>query len=170
MLKFFRLMVPVALLRRGPQDLPYSQSLCTTALVIAFVLSLMASALAQESLSATGGRFIVAMLFYALSVTLLLALYQLPNRLLQTLTAGFGVAAVFGVVDILLLLAQLGGLSESVRITGLLMLVAWSLLVDGHILSAALDIRLIAGCTLAIAIFVPQIALIAAISSGGAAN
>lgn len=163
MLKFFQLMVPVAMLRRGPDQLPYSTSLFATALAASFALALMTAALASDSVPGTALRYGVSAGFFVACVCLLLYLNKLQNRILQTLTAVFGASAVFSLLDVVLLLFGQLGLTENLRIFVLMLLLVWSLVVDGFILSVALNSTLLIGCMLALVIFIPQLSLVAAL-------
>ena len=160
MLDFFRLMVPVTLLRRGPDRVPYSASLLALAIVVCATLTLGAATLADRGLGVSALRFVIAAGFYSGAVALLLHLYGHSNRLLQTLTAAFGAGAVFGLVEIVLVLLSGIGLDAQLIAMAALALQLWALVVDGFILSVALGISLGLGCLLAFSILLPQIALV----------
>lgn len=168
MLDFFRLMVPVTLLRRGPDDMPYSGALFALAVVLCTTLTLSAAMLADRQLGVSALRFAAAALFYVAAIALLLFLYGHRNRLLQTLTAGFGAGAVFGLVEIVLVVLSGAGLDERLLTMAALALQLWALAVDGFILSVALGISLGLGCLLAFSILLPQVALVTTI--GGTAS
>lgn len=154
------------MLRRGPDKLPYSSSLFLTALAASVLLALITSALANDSVPATALRYAVSAGFFVACVCLLLYLNKLQNRILQTLTAVFGASAIFSLLDVVLLLLGALGLAEGPRIFLLMLLLVWSLIVDGFILSVALNSSMLIGCLLALAIFIPQLSLVAALGTG----
>lgn len=165
-LDFFRLMVPVTLLRRGPDRIPYSPSLFVLAVCLCALTTLGAASLTERAFPVSAMRFGVAALFYCTAILFLLYLFNLRNRALQTLTAAFGVGAVFGLVEIAIVFVSGVGLDERLIMAGVLGLQAWAIVVDGFILSVALGVSLVMGCLLAFSILLPQVALVTAI--GGA--
>lgn len=167
MLDFFRLMVPVTLLRRGPDRVPYSQSLLVMAIAMCTVLTIIAASLLQHPIGTELLTFAALATFYTGAILFLLALYGFRNRALQTLTAAFGVGVVFKSVEVVLLFLANAGVDESMIAVGALVLQLWAILVDGFIISEALGISLALGCLLAFSILLPQVALIAAIGGGG---
>ena len=165
-LDFFRLMVPVTLLRRGPDRIPYSPSLFVLAICLCALITLGAATLADRGFALSAMRFGAAALLYCGAVMFLLYLFGFRNRAVQTLTAGFGVGAVFGVVEVLLVLFSGSGFDERFITLAALGLQIWAIVVDGFILSVALGISLALGCLLAFSILLPQVALVTVI--GGA--
>lgn len=159
-------MVPVTLLRRGPDRIPYSPSLFVLAICLCTLITLGAASLAEQAFATSAMRFAAAALFYCGAVVFLLYLFGFRNRALQTLTTGFGVGAVFGLVEVVLVFAGGSGLDERFITLAALGLQLWAIVVDGFVLSVALGISLALGCLLAFAILLPQVALVTAI--GGA--
>ncbi len=144
--------------------MPYSTSLMVTAVAGSFLLVLVTAALSAEAVPQMALRYLVSAAFFAGSVMLLLYLNRLQSRVVQTLTAVFGASVVFSLIDLFVLLAGGLGLSDSLRIVVLLMMLVWSLVVDGFILSVAINSSLLIGCMLALIIFIPQLSLIALVS------
>lgn len=168
MLDFFRLMVPVTLMHRGPDRVPYSQSLFVLALLLCTGITLLAAMIAKRPIGLTIVSFVAAATLYGASILFLLVLYGFRNRALQTLTAAFGASAVFGLIDIGIVLVAGMGANVALVDTAALALLLWALVIDGFIISTALGIGLSLGCLLAFSILLPQVALVAAI--GGAAS
>ena len=169
MLDFFRLMVPVTLLRRGPERIPYSQSLLVMGIALCTLLTIIAASMAERPVGTAVLTFAALATFYAGAILFLLTLYGFRNRALQTLTAAFGVGVVFGVVELFLLFMAGAGLDEGLVAAAALALQLWAILVDGFIISGALNISLSLGCLLSFSILLPQVALITAIGGGGGA-
>lgn len=168
-LDFFRLMVPVTLLRRGPERVPYSQSLLVMGIALCTLLTIIAASLAERPVSMAVLTFAAVATFYAGAIFFLLTLYGVRNRALQTLTAAFGVGAVFGVVELFLLFMAGAGVDDGFIAVAALALQLWAILVDGFIISGALNISLPLGCLLSFSILLPQVALVTAIGGGGGA-
>lgn len=160
MLSFFRQIIPIVLLRRGPQDLPYSQRLCLFALALSALTSFIYGEILPDG---SGGILITFMLTVAFATAVLFLLLSMTGkraRYLQTLTAFFGASVVFGVFNIGIALLLVAGASGSLLSSLYIMLLAWSLLVDGHILSAALDIDKLPACGIALLLFVLQLSFV----------
>jgi hypothetical protein len=142
MSEFIRLYTQIALLRRGPQDLPASRLLLglTVAgyLGVNFVVS---------SVLPPGGRWLeallVATLFTLLWYLLLLWLAGRPERTLQTTSAVFGFQAVLTpLVDSCGWLVRRFGEDSPWQVPCmcvLLLLFAWVIAANSHIVKAALE-------------------------------
>jgi len=138
----------LALLRRGPGDLPDS----TTLLGLAALAYLSAGAL-QAWLIYGGDRLAARILadlaLVLLPVWVLLRLTGRGHRYTQTTSAMLGVGALLGPVVVPLL--WLSGPAERIPALGLLLygasfgLILWYTLAIGHILRAALDLGRLAG-------------------------
>jgi len=142
MSEYIRLYTQIALLRRGPQDLPASRLLL--ALTVAGYLGVN---LLVSSVLPPGGHWLgpllVATLFTLLWYLLLLWMVGRPERTLQTTTAVFGFQAV--------LTPLVGSCGWLVRRVGedspwqmpsmcaLLLLFAWVIAANGYIVKAALE-------------------------------
>ena len=140
--EFIRLYTQIALLRRGPQDLPASGLLLALTvagyLAINFVVSILLppDARWREAL-------VVGTLFTLVWYVLLLQLVGRPERTLQTTTAVFGLQAVLTPLAVGLewLMRRFGEDSTwQVPITcaGLLLLV-WLIAANSHVVKAALE-------------------------------
>ena len=142
MSEFIRLYTQIALLRRGPQDLPASRLLL--ALTVAGYLAINFSV---SSLLPQGGPWLeallVATLFTLLWYVLLMWLAGRPERTLQTTSAVFGFQAVLTpLVDSCAWLVRRFSEDSPWQIPfmcGLLLLFAWVIAANSHIVKAALE-------------------------------
>lgn len=138
----------IVLLRRGPRDLPAAWGLLATAAGASFAIEFAmvahrygpGTALAH----ATFDLVLTALLFSAL-----LALRGQRHRLLQTLTALFGIDALLSLPLALLSLSASGEGHHLLAGLVFLALLAWNLLVVGHIVRGALDVPLLNGVAVA---------------------
>src|SRR5215510_16527222 len=91
--EFIRLYTQIALLRRGPQDLPASPLLLVLTVAAFLVVNFVVSSVLPPD-SRWGESLLVATLFTLLWYVLLLRLAGRPERTLQTTTAVFGFQTV----------------------------------------------------------------------------
>lgn len=159
MLILLRTLTGIVLLRLGPEALP--RSLFLTLLLFAVMLTASFTGLALS-----GGWQPWSPAFFALSLGLSLGIYTVALRLRgfagripQTFAALFGASALISVAELpLLATGSLEGEGQG-GVLVLLALIAWSILVDGHIMSRALEVPLIGGTLLALAVFSGQLVL-----------
>jgi hypothetical protein len=142
MSEFIRLYTQIALLRRGPQDLPASGLLLVLTVAGYFAVScLMSSVLPPET--RWFERLLVDTLFTLLWYLLLLRLTGHPERTLQTTSAVFGFQAVLTplLIGSEWLMRRFG--EDAVWQVPLtcagLLLFAWVIAANSHIVKAALD-------------------------------
>jgi hypothetical protein len=169
MSEFIRLYMQIALLRRGPQDLPASRLL-----LVLTVAGYLAVNFVVSSVLPPGGRWLeallVATLFTLLWYMLLLRLVGRPERALQTTTAVFGFQTILAPLSVAFewLMRRFGeDVTWQIPITCAgLMLVAWLIAANSNIVKAALDwsamasvalviLQMVAGWLLLLALFAP---------------
>jgi hypothetical protein len=149
----------ILLLRRGPQDLPYSPPLLIAALLASFGISVLASASAARPGEEPAASVAVMLLLYLGFVYLLLNATQREARFVQTALAWLLVDVVFTALMLPLLtllgpvLAQAPAATDAAGPPALsgaqsaafllwLALGLWRLFVVAHLLRQALEIRL----------------------------
>ncbi len=147
----------ICLLRRGPQQLPASGLLLALALA---AHALSSAALSSYQLGA--GRALLAGItetaLLAVLTGSLLATHRLAARVVQTLTALAGTGALIGVAALPLygwLARAAPGAAGGPGLATLLLLglLAWSLVVAGHILRHALSASLFLGMVIAVVFY-----------------
>jgi hypothetical protein len=142
MKEIIRLFTQIALLRRGPQDLPASMLL----LVVAVLGYLSVNFLVSSALPPDDhwqGPLLVDTLFTLVWYVALLKLLGRPERMLQTVTAVFGFQAVLSplLIASTWLLRRVGEdqtWEMPVTCIGLLLL-AWLIAASSHVVKAALE-------------------------------
>ena len=157
MVKLLNLFVDICLLRAGPQDLPAARFL----LWLTGVTSLITGTLViVQGLGGLGRALLAQMLDLALMLGLLRALLTVTRRqarFLQTATALLGSGTFLNLVTMPLQLTMGRDASASPfgELAALLylLLIVWALLVMGHILRHALEIRLAAANLAALGYF-----------------
>lgn len=162
--------VDLCLLRRGPQDLPaYPVLLAVTLgvdLAVGMVLAVVGTLSAWQGL--LRGAVDVFLMLVLLRVAL--ELTGRAARFTQAATALLGSGAVIGAAA-LLPLAMLSGAEEASAVSPLavllmLGLIAWSVLVTGHILRHAFQIRLGQGAAVAIIYQLTAYSIVGALFGG----
>jgi|HubBroStandDraft_1064217.scaffolds.fasta_scaffold00284_14 hypothetical protein len=142
MQQLVRLFTQIALLRRGPQDLPPSALL----LVLTLAGYLAVNALVSALLPPVGGwplQLLVDTLFTLVWYVALLQLVGRPERILQTSTAVFGLQAVLSppLIASEWLMRRFGQDAMwqlPIALAGFALLV-WLVAANGHVVKAALE-------------------------------
>jgi hypothetical protein len=161
MLALFRFFVELALLRRGPQDLPASSALLV---LLAGLNVLVGAANGIELFGGVRPAFGANLLDLMLSMLMLYALLQFKGHLArwqQTATAFFGLGVLAG-----LIMLFIRSPADSMGITGLAMLLdlilaIWLHVGLGNVLRHALGIPLMAGVIIVLSYTVLAFNLIA---------
>jgi hypothetical protein len=163
-----RQLIALCLLRRAPQDLPYSPALTRHLVLLGFAIDVVYVSLLEVEQPWPRLLFALAM---SLGVPwLLLQLRGHGARYAQTLAALAGSGALFTLAFLPVALwtrqfAALGGSGVEPGVEQMaagwvvLLLLGWRLAVNGHILRHALDLPRWAGALLAIAWFLVEFSL-----------
>ncbi|MGB5563932.1 MAG: hypothetical protein WBN02_16625 [Sedimenticolaceae bacterium] len=163
MLALFRFFVELALLRRGPQDLPASPALLA---LLAGLNVLVGAANGTDLVGGARAAIGANLLDLLLSMLLLFALLQFKGHLArwqQTATAFFGLGVLAGLIMLFIRTP-----AESLGITGLAMLLdvvlaIWLHVALGNVLRHALGIPLMPGVIIVLSYTVLAFNLIARI-------
>lgn len=135
--------VEIALLRRGPQDLPASSFLLTVTVLGYLAVNVLARFLMPAAQGAWMLQLLFELLFTLGWYALLLRIFNRPERFLQTATAMFGYQTLLAppIIAAIWLVQQFG--KESVWLLPVLVialvLVVWLIAAGAHILKAALE-------------------------------
>lgn len=172
MLALVHFFIDLCLLRRNPQDLPASAALFGVVLAVAVLGGVLLSVTAGASLAAGLAQTLLDLLLMLGVLHLALKVLSKQSRYLQAATALVGADVVIGLVALLPVSlsrpivtgTEPGG---DVLLAGLLFLalVAWSVLVVGHILRHAFDLTLAQGVVIAIAFDIFSFMVISALTA-----
>jgi hypothetical protein len=162
-------------LRRGPQDLPYSSRLllgvCAFHLGLQWAISRVLD-LEQDTLGAGA----LALAFNLGALYLLLTVRSQGARFVQTALALVSCAIIFSVLSVPVSL-MFGAPPQSqgevtpfhlLLATAALLILAWKLIVDGHILRHSLNVPFLSGVVIALLWFIAELALGAALGAAPA--
>jgi hypothetical protein len=157
MLPILSAFLEIALRRRGPEDLPDSGFLLLIAGVAYVLTQAFLAASSYSSPLPLAGSLALDLALLCGCLWGLLGLAGHAARYRQTLTAVFGTSALLGVCMLpfnwwISLVAEPGKPAVGPTI-GLLAVVSWSLVVNGHIFSRALSASFPAGLAIAVAYF-----------------
>ena len=146
---FLPILRDILLLRRGPQDLPYSTQLLTSIAAAGVVVQACAGAILLDASAAIVllSAF-VSVLLTLLALNLLLGVRRLRNRFVQSATALLGCNLVFAIISIpaVLILPAKPTAPEQMPLLALLFAplalacAIWQIAVNAHILRHSLDI------------------------------
>jgi hypothetical protein len=164
-----RLFTQIALLRRGPQDLPASRLLLVLSIGGYLVVNLVVSSALPPD-EHWQGPMLVDALFTLVWYVVLLRVLGRPERMMQTVTAVFGLQAVLSplLIASTWLMRRVGEDATwqlPVTCIGLLLL-AWLIAANSHVVKAALEwpgaasvalviLQMIAAWVLVFALFPP---------------
>lgn len=156
MLELLKTFFDICLLRKGPQALPRSALLLAVTIgfyaVPEIARHVLVVPMTQQDLLLIVVSMVAGMTFYGL----VLIIHGYGARLLQSVTAIIGAGAI---LSSLLVLASLifAGTPESdgLQYAGLALL-AWSILIEGHIIAEALQQHRMVGVSLAIVVVILQ--------------
>lgn len=160
----------IFLLRRGPQDMPYSSRLLAAVCGASVLLQLAIASVLAVPGSALGAG-LIGLAFNLGVLYLLLNLRGVGSRFVQAALALTSCAIVFAILSVPIVLFAGGKPPTAETITplqallGLLALpvVAWKLIVDAHILRHSLNLPFAAGLLIALFWIIAELSLGAAI-------
>ena len=156
MLALFLTLFDIVRLRKGPEAIPYSWVLCLVVLTLwllaGFAIALSTERIDDQDFLNSTFTGVVALACYAAIVVS----SGLTPRLLQTATAILGCGALISflyLVETVVLGALVG---EPVTTLIAMLIVFWSVPVEGHIIARAIDRHWYVGIAAAMAVFVFQ--------------
>jgi hypothetical protein len=159
LLPLIRTLLDIALLRKGPEDLPASGVLLFLSVVLSVLSSLAALTLIDRF---DEDDFFLGLFSGLVGLSCYAGILFLSGksaRMLQTLSAivGTGALIVFAFVAEYVLLTPVLGSATSGLIATVILL--WSVPVEGHIIARAVDRHWYIGLVLAVGVFIVQYAI-----------
>ena len=164
MLALFKTLLDIVSLRQGPDAMPYSWVLCLFALLL-WMLS--GAAITATSEQMTDQDFLVGTFTgvagLAAYASIIVAMGKTP-RLLQTVTAILGCGALLSFLFVAAGAVLSLFLSENATNLIVTLVLLWSIPVEGHIISRAIDRHWYIGIVIAMTVFIFQLYLYAFLS------
>jgi hypothetical protein len=153
MKELIQLFTQIALLRRGPQDVPASMLLLVLAVIGYAAVNAIAEVMAPTE-AGWGSRLALDVLFTLVWYTIVLHTAGRPERILQTVTAVFGLEAIL-TPPLVLSNWLVGRLSDDTtwQLPALFIffvLVVWAIAANSHVVQAALEWSMVASVMLVI--------------------
>lgn len=133
------------LLRANPQDLPVSKALTQILIGLYFISSIFSVVIQIKLLPAIGASLVDLILLLTMVYGLLLVA-RVPERLFQTLTAILSSSILLAIGSTLVTLFA----GAEIRSTLLLLMLAWYMVVFGHVLRQAIDMPVLLGALIAL--------------------
>ncbi len=163
-------LIGIALLRAGPQDLPFDTRLLTRLLFAWAVLQLSAQYLLFEG---RGGplQLPVALIFLLLPIHVLLRMRARSERFVQTAIAFVGSSLLFGAAMLLVMVGAdpppdagatppAPSLLQTLLGMAWLVLTAWKLAIDAHIWRSALEVPPPLAIATSLTLFLAEVAVL----------
>lgn len=176
MFDFLVLIRDICLLRRGPQDVPYSIPLLVTVAAASVLLEAAVAIARDVPVAGVVAEAIVWLVFAFGGLNLALALRGLRNRFVQAATALLGCALMFTllILPIALFATEPPAtapqpLTPTQLLVGVvaLPLAIWKVVVDAHVFRHSLDIPFLSGLMIALLWIIAAAALAAATGAPG---
>ena len=143
MTELIRLFAQIAVLRRGPQDVPASALLLATTVALYFTINFIVNAVLPQLDGPWLPRLLLDIAFTLAWYYLLLRILRRPERSLQTTTAVFGFQAVLSPVLVvsewLALRYQHDAVWQVPFSLIALVLLVWLIAANAHVVKAALE-------------------------------
>lgn len=153
MLELSKIIVDIALWRRGPQDLPASGFLAAMLFVVYLLVGLLQVLLGHFPVTTLLALSSLEVLMWSIWLGFVLTLFERRGRFVQTLTALLGVNVLLDLVRLALhALLPLLAPSQGAQVMWFLLLITALVLIMGRILMHATDQGLASGVALSIAI------------------
>ena len=153
----FKAFIDVFLLRRGPEDLPKSSLLLAMAVGSSIVVHFLFYAIVE---SEHGGDLFLEFateLVKIASYVIVLLLFGLISRIMQTMTAIIACNAILELVLTAILMASQPFMNKELDVAFAWLVTFWLILVEGHIISRAVELHRITGIAIAVVIFILQL-------------
>ncbi len=157
----------ICLLRAGPQDMAYSRWALVTLAIVSVALSYQMQTRLYQDVFGQADWFSVAYSF--LIPYVLLSLFSVPQRFVQTLSAMLATGLVLGAFALPLSISlyqatETGQNANALVILAYLLLVLWSFIIKAHIYSQALGRSFHIGMLITIAVFIGDLLLLQLLS------
>ena len=170
--QLFFLFRDILLLRRGPQDLPYSTQLLIAVAALCVIVQASVALTRDTPLGAVLGGALVWLVFTLAALNLMLTMRGLRPRFVQAATALLGCTLVFTVlsVPIVLLAGEQPAAPEQMSALQILLglvslpLLIWKIVVDAHVFRQSLNLPFAGG------VLIAMLWIVAALVLGGLAG
>ena len=149
--------IDVFLLRKGPDDLPKSSLLLAVAIGMSIVVNFLFYAIIESELPTNLFLEFATELVKITSYLLILVVFGLVSRIMQTMTAIIACNAILGLLLTVILMVSQQFLNKELDAAFAWFITCWLILVEGHIISRAAQLHRVTGIAIAVVIFILQL-------------
>jgi len=166
MLTLIKLFFSIAILGKGPQDVPYSRFLFVALLVVLFIADLITNKMLVSAGEQLDMQKLILFLLLANIIVygltyLLVYLHGFANRAIQTMTALLGVELIIMLAQLpIFILLPLMGQNKGILILLYYITIGWELVANVHIYRNALGISAVRAALITMVLFSLQILLV----------
>ena len=166
MLDLLKLFFSIAILKKGPQDVPYSRFLFVAMLVVIFITDLVSNQLLVKTGEQLDVKNLILFLVLANVIVygltyLLVYLHGFANRAIQTMTALLGVELIIMLAQLpIFFLLQFAEQNRNALILLYYITIGWELVANVHIYRHALSISAVRASLITLVLFSLQIFLV----------
>jgi hypothetical protein len=153
----FKAFIDVFLLRRGPDDLPKSSLLLAMAIGLAIVVNFLFYAVVESEFETDLFLEFATELVKIASYIIILLVFGLFSRIMQTMTAIIACNAILGLVLTVILMLSQPFQNMELDAAFAWLITFWLILVEGHIISRAVQLHRVTGIAIAVVIFILQL-------------
>jgi hypothetical protein len=166
MLALIKLFFSIAILGKGPQDVPYSRFLFVALLVVLFIADLISNQLLASSGEQLDMKKLILFLVLANVIVygltyLLVYVHGFANRAIQTMTALLGVELIIMLAQLpIFILLPLFAQNKGILVLLYYITMGWELVANVHIYRHALQISAVRAALITLVLFSLQIYLV----------
>ena len=153
----FRAFIDVFLLRRGPEDIPKSSLLLAMAIGASIVVHFLFYALVEREYGTDLLLEFATELVKIAAYVIVLLLFGLISRIMQTMTAIIACNAIVGLLLTAILMLSRPFTNYELDAALAWLVTFWLILVEGHIISRPIQLHWITGIAIAVVIFILQL-------------
>ena len=149
--------IDIFLLRRGPDDLPKSSLVLALAIGLSIVVNFLFYAIIESQYATDLFLEFATELVKIASYIIVLLLFGLISRIMQTMTAIIACNAILGLLLTVLLILFQPVMNKEIDAAFAGLITFWLILVEGHIISRAVQLHRVTGIAIAVVIFILQL-------------
>ena len=153
----FKAFIDVFLLRRGPEDIPKSSLLLAMAIGASIVVNFLFYVIVESEYGTDLFLEFAAELVKIVSYLCVLLLFGLVSRIMQTITAIIACNVILGLILTAILMVSQPFTNSELDAAVAWLATFWLILVEGHIISRAIQLHWITGIAIAVVIFILQL-------------
>lgn len=149
--------IDLFLLRRGPDDLPKSSLLLAMAIGLSIVVNFLFYAIIESEYATDLFLEFTTELVKIAAYIIILLLFGLFSRIMQTMTAIIACNAILGLLLTIVLMLSQPFMNKEIDASFVWLITFWLILVEGHIISRAVELHRVTGIAIAVVIFILQL-------------